>query len=305
MANVQDHVSFVADIFAKIVASSGVGYLATSYSVSKWLTRMGRAKVSLLPCEHGLSSDPLECQTADGLLLQGWVISPDRPRGTVSLFHGLRANRGQMLDRAVFLAQAGFRCVAFDHRAHGESSGRFTSFGFHEHQDVLAVAELVRARWPNQPSSALGISMGAAAICFASSQGVRFDSIVLEGLYHDLQTAFFSRIGSEFPIWFRHFVDGVIWMTEKRLRVHLDELNPAKHIHNLGPAPVLLLTGSDDPYATPQDVRRLYEKCCGPRELYVVAKAGHEDVFEVGGLEYQQTVLRFLNNESHSSRVAA
>ncbi|MGF1577758.1 MAG: alpha/beta hydrolase [Gemmataceae bacterium] len=305
MANRQDHASFVADVIARIVASSGFGYLATTYTMSKWLTRMARAKANSFPCERGLSWEPLECRTSDNFLLHGWVISPENPRGTVALFHGLRGNRGQTLDRAAFLVKAGFRCVAFDHRAHGESTGRLTSFGFYEHQDVMAVARLIRNQWPEQPLGVLGISMGAAAICFAGSNGVRFDSVVLEGLYHDIETAFFSRIGTEFPIWFRHFLDGVIWVTERRLRIRLGELSPGKHIHMLGSTPVLLLTGSDDPYATPNAVRQLYEKCCGPRELYVVSEAGHENVFEVGGEEYQKTVLRFLTRTLSGSRMAA
>jgi len=59
----------------------------------------------------------------------------------VALFHGLRDNRGYLLGRTAFLAAAGYRCVAVDHRAPGETGGKRTSFGFYESRDVAAVLE--------------------------------------------------------------------------------------------------------------------------------------------------------------------
>ena len=105
---------------------------------------------------------------ADGLRLAGWVVTPSRPRATVVICHGVRSNREATLGRIAFLTAAGYRCVAFDHRAHGASPGKRTSFGYHEARDVAAIHALARGAWPRQPCAALGISMGAAALCFAA-----------------------------------------------------------------------------------------------------------------------------------------
>jgi alpha-beta hydrolase superfamily lysophospholipase len=288
--------SFFKELLAGLTAASGVGYLAACYTMSRWLTRAARGRPAKTPDSLGLAWEPLRCRTADGLRLAGWLIEPDRPRGTIALFHGLRTNRGQTLDRAAFLAEAGYRCVAFDHRAHGESEGRRTSFGFFEQRDVLAVLNLLGQRWPGQPRAALGLSMGAAAVCYAGFQAQGFDAIILESLYHDLASAFHSRIGNGFPGWLRRFVPGVVWMTERRLGLRLPHLAPVEHIPGLGPVPVLLLTGSADPHAPPADAERLHARCQGERELFIVPEAAHRDVLEVGGEAYRRRVLEFLQS---------
>jgi pimeloyl-ACP methyl ester carboxylesterase len=212
----------------------------------------------------------------------------------VVLFHGLRGNRGRTLERIAFLVKAGYRCIAFDHRAHGQSQGRFTSFGYHESRDVEAIADLVRDHWPDEPCAALGISMGAAALCFAAGQ---WDALILESLYTDLASAFRTRVGHAYPVWFQRFRRGVIWITERRLGLRLDELAPSRHMHSLAPAPLLLLTGSEDPHASPASAAELFQRCQDPRELVFIPGAGHLDVCEKGGIFYQQLVLDFLDRK--------
>jgi alpha-beta hydrolase superfamily lysophospholipase len=297
--------SWLKELFAGLAAASGIGYLATAYTVSRWLTRSSRSRPRPTPDALGLAWEPLECRTGDGLWLRGWAVTPAAPRATVALFHGLRQNRAQALDRMGLLAGAGYRCVAFDHRAHGESSGRRTTFGFREARDVAAVLDLVRRRWPAQPRAALGISMGAAALCFAAEQVRELDAVILESLYHDLAGTFASRIGSRFPSWFGRFRRGVVWVTERRLRLRLRQIAPVDYVGELAPAPVLLLTGADDPHAPPHDAERLYERCRGPRELALVPGADHFNLVEAGGALYRNLILGFLDRRLGRARLAA
>jgi alpha-beta hydrolase superfamily lysophospholipase len=286
--------SWFTDIWTTLAAASGIGYLATAYSVSRWLTRTTRQS-PIRPAETpDWSWEDLECRTEDGLRLAGWLVTPPQPRATVALFHGLRGNRARTLGRIGFLAAAGYRCVAFDHRGHGRSEGRWTSFGFHESRDVHAVLDFIDKRWPGQPRLALGISMGAAALCFAFDRARDWDALILESMYHDLAKAFRTRVGSCYPTWFKRFSRGVVWMTERRLGLRLEEMAPIHHIDKLAPTPVLLVTGSDDPHAPPEDVLDLFDHCKGPREISLVSGAGHEDVYEQGGQEYQKLILDFF-----------
>ena len=124
MAQTSRTTTWVNDILTGLAAASGVGYLATAYSISRWLTRPTPAQVEPPPELADCQWETLTCPTADGLTLSGWVASPPQPRGTVALFHGLRKNRAEHLDRIAFLVRAGWRCLAFDHRAHGSSQGK-------------------------------------------------------------------------------------------------------------------------------------------------------------------------------------
>jgi alpha-beta hydrolase superfamily lysophospholipase len=295
VARLQGKSSWLKELLAGLAAASGIGYLATSYTVSRWLTRSSPGKPRHTPGDRGLSCEPLQCLTADGLRLRGWLVEPSAVRGTVALFHGMRKNREQTLERIELLAAAGYRCVAFDHRAHGESAGRRTSFGYHEARDAAAVLDLVARRWPDQPRAALGMSMGAAALCFAAPQARALDAVVLESLYHDLASTFQTRIGTRYPAWFGRFRRGVIWVTERRLRLRLGQVVPSECVADLAPAPVLLVTGSDDPHAPPDDTRRLFERCGEPRECAVISGADHLTLLEAGGRVYCDLLLDFLD----------
>jgi alpha-beta hydrolase superfamily lysophospholipase len=273
---VQRRTTWFQDVLAAVAAASGIGYVATAYSISRWLTRTTPAKPAA-PTDTRSTWEDLHCRTVDGLDLAGWVVTP--------------------LKRIRFLTAAGYRCVAFDHRGHGQSGGRRTSFGYFEGRDAAAVLELVQRRWPDEPHAALGMSMGAASLCFAAAQARRCQAVILESLYHDLASAFQARLGCGYPPWFGRFSRGVIWVTERRLGVRLTQVAPAAHVHELHPAPVLLLTGSEDPHAPPPDVHRLYNSCHEPREVCVIAGAAHADVCETGGEQYQNLVLDFLRRK--------
>lgn len=274
--------------------ATGVGYAAAAYLTSRWLTRRRRRRPEGTPSDLGLPWESLSCRTRDGLRLAGWLVEPPAPRGTVALFHGLGCNRDQVLPRIGLLASQGFRCVAFDHRAHGDSEGRRTSIGYHEGRDVEAVLDLVKQRWPHEPRVVLGVSMGAAAVCFGAGRARDADAVILESMYHDLLSAFTTRVTSVFPPWYGWLTPGLIWVTERRLRVGIKDITPADHVGRLAPAPVLLITGGADAHASPDDARRLAERCRGPRELVLVPGAGHTDLMEVAGPGYADHVLGFL-----------
>jgi alpha-beta hydrolase superfamily lysophospholipase len=186
--------------------------------------------------------------------------------------------------------------VAFDHRAHGQSDGRKTSFGFYESRDVAASLEIVRRSWPGQPIATLGISKGAAALCYCGQQLAACDAVILESMYYDISRAFFNRLGTGYPSWFLRLSAELVGMTERRLGLRLAQLAPIEHIGALAPAPVLLLTGLEDDYARPDEVQRLYESCRGPREIWLVPGASHSDVYQTGGQPYRQRILSFLDH---------
>ena len=293
MRDTQVQTSWFDEVWPRVVVASGVGYLAATYGISRWLTRRSPARV-VAPHWPRCAIEPLQCRASDGILLRGWCIEPEQPRATIALFHGMRLNRMHTLERIEFLVAAGYRCVAFDHRAHGESDGRICSFGYHEGRDVEAVFDLIRARWPRQRSGAVGTSMGAAAVCFAAGAAIGFDALVLESVYTELAQAFNQRIGCGYPAWFQHFRGGVVWLTERRLGASIHQVAPLAFVARLAPRPVLFVTGRDDPHAPPDDVAKLAQQVPASGRFHVIPGAGHADVCSQGGAIYQRLLLDFF-----------
>jgi len=278
---------------ARLTFMSGVGYVAMAYTASRFLTKPRRRPLRRTPADFGIAFTPLEIVAEDGIRLAGWVVEPPEARATVALFHGMRRNREQMLSRIAFLAAAGYRCVAVDLRAHGQSAGTRISFGWYEARDVRAVARWIEENHPGQPRFALGISMGAAAICFAGPQ-CRWRGIVLESVYADLKTAFKRRIEALYPRWFGELCPGTVWITQKRLRVQLSTVSPADAIREMQGIRILGLTGTLDVLAPPVDMHKVMKAVPGESESLVIDGAGHSDVFERGGEDYRRRIIEFL-----------
>jgi hypothetical protein len=129
---------WLASAMARLTFLSGVGYVGAAYTVSRFLTRPRRRKLTTSPASLGMTYRDVDVETEDGIRLSGWLVEPENARGTVALFHGMRHNRERLLDRIAFLYNAGYRCLALDHRAHGESAGKRISWGWYEERDVRA-----------------------------------------------------------------------------------------------------------------------------------------------------------------------
>src|SRR5262249_28324391 len=125
-------------------------------------------------------------------------------------------------------------------------------------------------------------------------------------LYHDIVTAFTNRLSSgHYPAYINRLTRQVFRCCEWRLGVQAAWLSPAERIGELAPAPLLLLTGTRDSHATPDEARRLFERRRGPAELLLIEGAGHDDVCESGGLFYRHSILDFLQRRLFGVRSAA
>lgn len=101
------------------------------------------------------------------------------PRGTVLFLHGLYAESLQLLPHALHFAERGYRAVLVDLRAHGQSGGRYVTFGVRERHDVAAVVDALRERRRlDRPLVLYGTSLGGAVALQGAATGVPADRVV-------------------------------------------------------------------------------------------------------------------------------
>jgi pimeloyl-ACP methyl ester carboxylesterase len=185
--------------------------------------------------------------------------------------------------------------VAIDHRGHGDSGGRDSSFGWHERHDVTAVSDHIRDTWPGEFRAAVGVSMGAAAVCFAAADGTNWHAVVLESVYDEVLATFRRRVTVGYhPAWFGGLIERAGWVTEWRLGVKFARMRPAEYVRELDGTPVLFVSGEDDPTVPPDRAREIARQHAGPGSLWLVPGAGHRDVFEKAGADYGRRVVDFL-----------
>lgn len=266
-----------------------VGFLV-SWLVAGQLVSPVRMDVKLP--ETDIPVEEFSIASESGALIAGWHLDVRNGRGVVILFHGVRANRLSMFERATLLYENGFSVVLIDFQAHGESTGENITIGYLEKYDVLASIAYAKAHHVGQPVGIIGVSLGAAATILASPQNI--DAIIIESTYPDIRSAVVNRVKAKLGFLHKIPSEILLFQLEPRLGFDVSELAPIDRIGTLN-SPIFIISGSDDVHTTKDEAVQLFSRANEPKQLWIVKGVGHEDVYSKRPELYKNNVLDFLS----------
>lgn len=238
-----------------------------------WLLPWIGAGLILRPLKRSVTSaPPTLCHEVTyagaGVTLRGWQgRGIGRRRGTVVYLHGIadtRASGAGVIER--FL-QRGFDVVAYDSRAHGESGGESTTYGFFEKDDLRRVLDSVDPG----PIVLVGSSLGAAVALQVAALDRRISAVVAAEPFSDLRTVVTERAPFIFTA---GLLARAIELAERRGKFRMDAVSPVAAARTIE-APVLLIHGAADTDTQPEHSQRVYDALPGPKHLILVPGAGH------------------------------
>ena len=230
-------------------------------------------------------------QAADGVTLRGWFRPPVNG-ATVVLAHGWGGSRQQMLSHAAVLVRNGFGVLLFDFRAHGESGGRMTTSGDREQLDVSAAVSFASRQPGVRPErlGAVGYSMGGTALVEVAARDHSFAALMLEAVPPTLEEdmrADYQRGRPLAPL--------VGFLVYRLAGVDVHGPRPIDRLCGLGPRPVLLVYGTEDPAFPAAVGRRMLAAACAPKELWVVPGGGHGGFLELAPDEFERRMVGFFS----------
>jgi len=255
----------------------------------------------LQPADAGLPQEQVSLETFDGLRLDGWLVAQrERARGTIIYLHGVGDCKIGGVAFARFLFTKGFNVFLYDSRGHGESEGNYCTYGFFEKYDLSAAISYLESRTdiPRGSFGVFGTSMGAAVAIQGAAIDRRIRAVVSEGSFTDLKTIFvdYQKRIIKLP-W--HFLRNVALMQSQRLANFkarlVSPLNDVRRLH----VPILIVHGVNDSFIKSAYARVLYDAANEPKKLLLIDGADHNDVWDIGGLVYEETVSAFF--EEHLS----
>ena len=285
------------------------GLLAVSAVASGcMLATPSRAHVGAPPAD--LDAVSVAFASGSGSIIHAWYARGSAHGGAVLLLHGVGANRTQMLGRARFLHSLGFTVLAPDFQAHGESSGDHITFGARESLDAAAALDFLHHTVPDERVGVIGVSMGGAAALLGPGP-LAANAFVLESVYPTIRQA----LGDRLDTWLgplggvaRLFTPMVLNIVGNDIGVTETELQPIDRIARLN-APLLLISGTQDPYTPIVEAESLFAHARGPKTYWAVDGAGHEDLhaydpdqYELRVGEFLQATLRVTAGDSASRR---
>jgi alpha-beta hydrolase superfamily lysophospholipase len=249
------------------------------------------------PADLRLPFTDLSVETKDGVTLLGWFVPANSAaKGTVIYLHGVGDNRISGLPVAKTFYDHGYNVCLCDSRRHGESGGKFCTYGYHEKFDVAAVISFLERRYGSSLGriALFGVSMGAAVALQSAAIDKRIVAVVAEGCFTDLRTISLDRQRRIIKLRWQFLGNLVMKRAERIADFECDVVSPLKAVEEIR-VPLLFVHGMEDSIINPRHSEILYKRANEPKELYYIHNAYHNNTWIVGGNEYQGKLISFFD----------
>lgn len=279
---------------------------AASFSLSGLLIRPRLKRLSQLRSPHlrrlirrsGIAYEDVTIPSFDGTRLYGWWMAASKRAPTIVALHGVKKNRTDVLRAALVLRRAGFNVLVFDGRAHGDSEGRFVTYGFYERRDVeTAIEWLIAEKLIDRRRVGLaGESMGAAIALQVAAHNPWIGAVWADSPFASLR-----RVAEEFMQRVTRLpgavLSPVMWTTIQvanyRGKFDIETVNPLELAAKIN-CPVQLVHGAEDQLIATVHSEQIYEALGGDKEIWVVEGARHARSVRHSKTEYSARLRKFF-----------
>ena len=234
-------------------------------------------------------------KSKNGYSLKAIFVEPLETNNYVVICHGVTENKINSLRFVRMFERLGFNSIVYDHRRHGDSGGKTTSFGFYEKIDLQSVVEAVREIAGKD--AVLGIhgeSMGAATtLLYGGSIIDDADFYISDCAYSDFEEQIYHLLTKTTPLRSSLAIRFANLFLKLRDGYTLNLVSPIDIIDNIE-KPVLFIHSLQDDFILPKMTEDLYEKKQGPKTLKLFDIGEHAKSFNENSKEYEQVVADFL-----------
>lgn len=247
------------------------------------------------PADLNLSYELHRIPSAQRNILDAWLIPGTNDGAMVAMFHGYAATKSTLLSAAREFHQLGYPVLLVDFYGSGGSSGSGTTVGVRESDDVAAVVEYARRKWPERKIVLYGFSMGGSAVLRAIAvNGVEAAGVIVEASFDRLLNtarARFAAMGfSATP-----FAELLLFWGGIQNGFNPFAHNPVDYARSVK-LPVLILHGGADRRVTVDQARNVAAALDGNGRLIVYDETPHTPIVEAKREEWIRDVGQFLGS---------
>lgn len=229
-----------------------------------------------------------------GATIEAFVLTPDAPRATLVLLHGIRDRKASYVDTARTFRDAGYRVVLVDLRGHGHSGGDWLGYGLDDADDVAALLDAIDA--PLGPVAVVGPSYGGAVALRFAGQDPRVRAVAVIATFSNLRAILPDYVHLIAPIAPSPpdvFIDWVFATGRERTGYDLDQVDSVAAVRAIR-APILFVHGEDDVNIRIENAERLLA-ACWPGRCRLERRPGRDHGSILGDPETWALVRRFLD----------
>ncbi len=253
------------------------------------------------PADLGLNYEDVEVKSFDGEILKGWLVkSIVEPIGNVIFIHGTYRDKTFGLGRAKFLSEAGYNVLLVDLRFHGESGGKYCTYGYLEKFDVSEWISFMLRKFPELPIALFGISLGGAIAIQTAGIDNRVCAVIAEGSFSNFFDLIYDYQKLKWGFASKFLTRRVIKRVERIAGFKVEDVSPVEYVGRLT-CPVLYIHGKDDRTVKPWHSEALCKNSF-KGTLLLVDGAGHLNSWKVLNDKYQEEVISFLKSNCSKNK---
>ena len=211
--------------------------------------------------------------------------------------HGITENKYNSIKYMNLFLKRGFNAIIYDHRRHGASGGKTSSYGYYEKKDLEAVVDELKQRQGTDVIFGIhGESMGAVTtLLYAGS--IRDDAAfyIADCPFSTMPEQVKYRVKHDtfFPPWLVMPIGK--FFIKKRDGYSMNDVSPLAVINNIQ-KPVLFIHSIDDTYIPVAMTKQLYAAKRDKKQLFLAEKGAHAQSFNENQEEYDQAIDHFLKS---------
>ncbi|MGG0740139.1 alpha/beta hydrolase [Niallia taxi] len=230
-----------------------------------------------------------------GYMLKAIATEPYPNKRYIIIAHGVTENKLNSIKYMNMFLERGFNVIIYDHRRHGESGGKTTSFGHFEKFDLKAVVDWLKA--DKGEDILLGIhgeSMGAATmILYAGMVEDGADFYIADCPFSDFGEQLNHLVKAEMKVPGNLFLPIADLVLRARQRYSIRQVSPIAVIDKIE-KPMLFIHSEKDTFILPEMTQKLFEKKKGPKKLFLALNGFHAQSYNENKQEYEQVIDDFL-----------
>ena len=236
-------------------------------------------------------------KSKDNLKLKGYLIEKYKNSNRyMILVHGFTANHHIHMPFVRLFINEGFNILLVDERNHGESEGKYPSYGYFEQEDINRWIEFLYDRKKTDLFLGLhGQSMGGATVLMCGSKNEKVDFIIDDCGYSSARRVMESELRRNKA--FVALFYKLLWIKAKlRIGFDINKVEPIEDIKNCN-KPILFIHGDNDKKVPCDMAYEMYKSRNNKDDrLFIVEGAEHMWAYPLKKKEYEKVVHEFIQN---------
>ncbi|MDQ0269331.1 alpha/beta hydrolase [Cytobacillus purgationiresistens] len=242
-----------------------------------------------------LSKEEFLLPSSLGYEIKTVLAEPHKHKRYMVIAHGVTENKTNSIKYMNMFLQRGFNVVIYDHRRHGESGGKTTSYGYYEKFDLKVIVDWLRALKGEDIQIGIhGESMGAVTtLLYGGMVEDGADFYIADCPFSDLREQLTHHLKTSMKLPPKLLLPVGNLFLRVRDKYSIKDVSPIAVIDSIE-KPILFIHSKNDRFILPEMTKALYERKRGPKKLFIAENGFHAQSYNENREEYEQVIDEFL-----------